>query len=507
MPQVFRDLFEATGGWPADLAFTPLEPLARYRFADGTRFDASSDLDVHCAPARRGARRRAPATTGGPSPPGPSGSGRPAAARSSSPRSAARRRSPGSRCASRATSRAIAPGTSLRALGRRYLRDPRLRTYLDRYATYTGSDPRRAPAALAAVPVRRAGVRRLVRAGRADAGSGDAVHDRAVERGACGCGSARGSPGSVLSGGRVGGVRARGRRPPARGRRRRQRRRLRRLRHAASRRPAPPAGWPGRPRRCPASSCCSALRGRTPGLAHHNVLFPADYDAEFDAVFGPARPAGRGPDPLRQRAGRPGRAAGRARGVVRAGQRPAARHAGPGAVDWRAPGLSGTYADHLLDLLADRGLPVRERLLFSEVLSPGGPRAADRRGRAAPSTARRATARARPSCARPTARPCPACSSSAAPPTPAAGCRWSRCRRRSWPAWSARQDGGVTRLERLAVLVALLVVLVACSSVAQPVAAGLGALAASPPASSSPTASRGCAGGSTPGSAPTSPSR
>ena len=32
---------------------------------------------------------------------------------------------------------------------RRYLRDPRLRMLLDRYATYTGSDPRRAPAALA----------------------------------------------------------------------------------------------------------------------------------------------------------------------------------------------------------------------------------------------------------------------------------------------------------------------------------------------------------------------
>ncbi len=37
-----------------------------------------------------------------------------------------------------------------------------------------------------------------------------------------------------------------------------------------------------------------ALRGRTPALAHHTVLFPDDYDAEFDAVFGrrgaPARP-------------------------------------------------------------------------------------------------------------------------------------------------------------------------------------------------------------------------
>jgi phytoene dehydrogenase-like protein len=27
------------------------------------------------------------------------------------------------------------------------------------------------------------------------------------------------------------------------------------------------------------------LRGRTPGLAHHTITFPADYDAEFDDVF------------------------------------------------------------------------------------------------------------------------------------------------------------------------------------------------------------------------------
>ncbi len=33
-----------------------------------------------------------------------------------------------------------------------YLHDPRLRMLLDRYATYTGSDPRKAPAALATVP-------------------------------------------------------------------------------------------------------------------------------------------------------------------------------------------------------------------------------------------------------------------------------------------------------------------------------------------------------------------
>ena len=31
------------------------------------------------------------------------------------------------------------------------------------------------------------------------------------------------------------------------------------------------------------------LRGRTPGLVHHTIEFPADYDAEFDDVFAERR--------------------------------------------------------------------------------------------------------------------------------------------------------------------------------------------------------------------------
>ena len=48
--------------------------------------------------------------------------------------------------------RTIAPWKSLRGLGQDYLPEPHLRMLLDRYATYTGSDPRRAPAVLATVP-------------------------------------------------------------------------------------------------------------------------------------------------------------------------------------------------------------------------------------------------------------------------------------------------------------------------------------------------------------------
>ncbi len=46
----------------------------------------------------------------------------------------------------------IAPFTSLRKLARKYFTDPRMIMIVDRYATYTGSDPRHAPAVLATIP-------------------------------------------------------------------------------------------------------------------------------------------------------------------------------------------------------------------------------------------------------------------------------------------------------------------------------------------------------------------
>ena len=117
-----------------------------------------------------------------------------------------------------------------------------------------------------------------------------------------------------------------------------------------------------------------AVEGRTPGLAHHNVLFPADYDAEFDAVFGdPARPV---EDPTLY-VSAPDDPAVRPDGceawfvLVNAPRHASQEHgAGRGAVDWRATGLAASYAESLLDLLAARGLPVRDRVRWSQVLSP-----------------------------------------------------------------------------------------------------------------------------------------
>ena len=59
----------------------------------------------------------------------------------------ARRRA--TRRPTRATSCACDRGTRLRTLARAHARDPRLRMVIERFATYAGADPRRAPAALA----------------------------------------------------------------------------------------------------------------------------------------------------------------------------------------------------------------------------------------------------------------------------------------------------------------------------------------------------------------------
>jgi phytoene desaturase len=371
LPAVYRDLFLKTGDpLEASVDLVPVDPAFRYRFADGTW------LDVPNA-SRAGTRRALDEALG-------HGAGddwnellnraqriwqvtrgpfleSPLAGRRDLLR------------LGRRTSdvRTVAPWQTLRDLGARHLRDPRLRTLLDRYATYTGSDPRRAPAALAVVPYIeqtfgawhvRGGLRRLALA----------VHDRAVERGAVvrtGCDVAE----VLVEAGRAAGVRLRsGERVPAdvvvvnadaqtlygdllAGRES----------AAAGKRLS---------RATPSLSgfvLLLALRGRTPDLAHHTVLFPRDYDAEFDAVFGrragpvedPAVYISAPDDPAMRPDGQEGLFV-----LVNA-----ARHSsagGPGAIDWTVPGRADGYADRVLAVLAERGLDVRDRVLWREVRTP-----------------------------------------------------------------------------------------------------------------------------------------
>ena len=268
----------------------------------------------------------------------------------------------------------VAPWLTLRGLGRRHLHSPHLRTLLDRYATYSGSDPRRAPAVLATVPYVeqefgswyvRGGLRLL----------GLAVADRARDRGAVvrtGCRVRR----ILVTGGRASGVElVDGEVVPAD--------------VVVSGADAaalygdllPPSRATARARRSLARGTPSlsgfvlllALRGRTPGLAHHTVLFPEDYDAEFDAVFGTGghdrpRPVD---DPTV---------------YVSAPDDPALRpdddseswfvlvnaprHDPDGGTDWTSPGLADRYADLVLATMARRGLDVRDRVRWREVRTP-----------------------------------------------------------------------------------------------------------------------------------------
>jgi len=252
--------------------------------------------------------------------------------------------------------RTVAPWQTLRGLGSSYLTDPRLKMMLDRYATYSGSDPRRAPAALAVVPwVEQTfgawhvagGLHHLV----------DAVRDRAVDRGAV-VRTGHDVTAIERSGGRAGGVRLRGggtlradvvianadashvygdlvRSPSA----------IRRLARAT-----PSYGG---------FVACLALRGANEGLTEHEVSFPADYDAELDDLA-----AGRiVSDPTLYVHRSPGPAGCEQWFVLVNAPR-------QGQVDWDADGAAASYADRLLDLLAARGLPVRDRLLWLEPRTP-----------------------------------------------------------------------------------------------------------------------------------------
>ena len=361
MPQVLHELFADTGGWPADLELTPVHPIARYRYADGTTFDATAVLDDFCA--------RLDVALG-------AGSGddwRRFMAHAERTWHATREpflessqggvRSLTSLALRRPRDIAtVAPGRTLRALGRKHLRDPRLRMFLDRYATYTGSDPRRAPAALAVIPYVeqafggwyvRGGLHRL----------GEALHQRALERGAVVVLGARVTRISTSAGRADGVVLADGRQLPAD---------VVVANADASTVYGSMVDAPGAAARLARATpslsgfvLLLAVRGRTDGLAHHTVLFPPSYDDEFDAVFGATpRPV---PDPTLYVSVPDDPAVhpeGHEAWFVLAN---APRH---GPVDWREPHLTDRYTALLLDRLAERGLPVRNRLLWSHAVTP-----------------------------------------------------------------------------------------------------------------------------------------
>jgi phytoene desaturase len=367
LPKVFADLFAATGDALEDvLPLRAVEPICRYRFADGTALDTTTDLE----------RQRDIFDTA-------LGTGSGAAWQRLLDRGAAIwaaveqpvfgsawSATTGLRVAVRLRHldelRAVAPGRSLRGLGRRLLPDPRQRLMLERYATYEGSDPRRAPAALAVVPF----LEHAYGAWYVDGGLhrlADALADRLAERGGR---LLLGTPVTSVetAGSRVHGVRvADGARLPADV-----------VVSNADAHLLYDELLPGRRRAAPAADSLSgvvlllALRGRTPESAHHTVLYGASpYDGEFDAVFGrPGRPV---PDPTIYLSVADDPA------VAPAGHEAmyllvnAPRHGpagGVGTYDWSDAASTSAYADRILDRLAARGIDVRSRIVARDVRTP-----------------------------------------------------------------------------------------------------------------------------------------
>ncbi len=371
MPHVLREVFDASGGCLEEaLVLRRVDPIAHYRFSDGTELDATGDLDTFTA------------TLDDVLTPGSGADWRNFMDRAGRIWDATHevfldRALDGPRTLLRqgvriGDLRTVAPWQSLRDLGERYLRDPRLRMFLDRYATYTGSDPRRAPGALAVVPW----VEQTYGAWYVEGGLvriGDSLCALAAERGAV----VRTSVDVVevrVEGGRISGVvLADGERLPADvvvanadaahlyGDLIRDPRTV-----GARRRLA---------RATPSLSgfvLLLGLRGRTPGLAHHTVLFPDDYDAEFDDLFGSSPRPVRNPTLYLSVPDDPAVApAGHEAWFVLVNAPRQGQVGGDGTtVDWDAPGVADAYSERLLDLLRHRGYDVRERIVHRTAITP-----------------------------------------------------------------------------------------------------------------------------------------
>ncbi|MFI6887632.1 phytoene desaturase family protein [Streptosporangium canum] len=256
---------------------------------------------------------------------------------------------------------AVAPGRTLDGLARRFFTDPRLLQYAGRYATYAGSSPYRAPAALACIPAIEHGQGGWYVPGGlprvADALA--LLLDRAGVEVALGA-----EVTDVLADGRrVRGVRlASGQRERADvviantdaaalyGRLLPDRRRLRHIAALGT--------------SSSAFLLLAGVEGRTEGLAHHSVVFSADYGREFADIFDRRRP----PEDPTVYIG--------CSAVDDPSQAP------EGAENWvmlvnvpardpsRWPMSPEAYRDLVLDRLASRGHDLSGRLRFVDLLTP-----------------------------------------------------------------------------------------------------------------------------------------
>lgn len=262
----------------------------------------------------------------------------------------------------------IAPLTPLRTLTASYTKSPYLKKILDRYATYTGSDPREVPAVLLTI----AFVEEAFGAWHVSGGLGSlatTLEQRVVDLGVSLNLNCKVSKINV-DGGKATGVTLQDGRSfnadavianadatlvyenllPRTTRTLRARRALKKATPSLS-------GF----------SLLLGLKGKS-DLGHHTVFFPDNYDAEFDDIFYAKRPV---LDPAiyicNPNDPKMVKDPNSENWFVLIN---APRHEPGSGFDWNEPGVKERYANHIIDLMEQRGLQVRARLEVMEIRTP-----------------------------------------------------------------------------------------------------------------------------------------
>ena len=264
--------------------------------------------------------------------------------------------------------RTISPLTSLRSLSTSMTSNSYLHKIIDRYATYTGSDPRKVPAVLLTI----AFVEEAFGAWHIQGGLGSlpvSLEARARELGVeinlntpvSSINTHNGSAhGVVLHDGReisADVVVANADADIVYNKLLEPMRETRRARQALKKATPSLSGF----------SLLLGLRGKS-DLNHHTVYFPENYDDEFDAIFhrkepvpNPAIYICNPKDPL----------------MVKNHNSEswfvlinAPRHEPENGCDWNSPGLKERYAEHIIDLMESKGLDIRSRLDVCEIRTP-----------------------------------------------------------------------------------------------------------------------------------------
>ena len=348
-----------------DLPFRRVAPIARYRFGDGAVYDHVDD------PGERATRLEALR-------PGNSADMEQFLARAANIWECSRgpflemplRARSFARISVARDIRTVAPFTTLHALARRTFADPRLVDWADRFATYSGSDPRRAPAALASI----AHVESAFGAWYIDGGLGR-IGEALVTR-------CRSLGVEIRTGQDVAEIETRGHR--ASGVRLVNGERVSAdivvanadaAHIAGDLLRAPDARWLHRRLRRGHASFSGfvlllALDGTTAEQVHHTVLFPHGYLEEFDDLFGHAPKAVRAPTIYLSVPDDPQIAPAGCESWFVLVNAPRHDPAGLNGIDWDTPGFADGYADKVLDIMAERGVDVRRRVRFRHIRTP-----------------------------------------------------------------------------------------------------------------------------------------